>query len=291
MELRVLQYFLTIAREESFTKAAEQLHLTQPTLSRQIAQLETELGVTLFHRSRHKVVLTEDGMLLRRRAQELMALAEKTKQDFAHREENLEGSIAIGCGEFLATRVLTDCIAAFHERYPHVRYELHSGNAIETREEIERGILDVGLISEPVEVSSYESISMPIEEEWGVLVQEHDPLAQKKALTPADLAGKKLISTRNESAQIRLRRWMGAYADSVEVIARGNLLYNEALMGQSGVGLVIGIRHACQYDGLQFLPFDPPMKSGTALVWKKGRMMPAAASAFVRFARENLQYV
>lgn len=289
MELRVLQYFLTIAREESFTKAAEQLHLTQPTLSRQIAQLEEELGVTLFHRSRHKVILTEDGLLLRRRAEEMMSLAEKTKQDFAHREENLEGSIAIGCGEFLATRVLTDCIAAFHEKFPHVRYELHSGNAIETREEIERGILDVGLISEPVEVSSYESISMPIEEEWGVLVQTDDPLAQKQAVTPLDLAGKTLISTRNESAQIRLRRWMGEYADSVDVIARGNLLYNEALMGQSGVGLVIGIRHACQYDGLQFLPFDPPMKSGTALVWKKGKMMSAAVSAFVRFARKKLQ--
>lgn len=127
MELRVLGYFLAVAREENFTRAAEQLHVTQPTLSRQIADLEAELGVKLFTRSNHNIILTEDGMLLKRRAQEILSLADKTKRDFYYKEENLEGTITIGSGEFLSTGILTDCIAAFRKKYPLVRYELYSG--------------------------------------------------------------------------------------------------------------------------------------------------------------------
>ena len=143
MELRVLNYFLTVAREENFTRAAEQLHVTQPTLSRQIADLEAELGVKLFKRGSHNIMLTDDGMLLKRRAQEIVSLAERTKQDFLCKEENIEGTVSIGSGEFLSTRLLTDCIAAFRKKYPLVRYELYSGNADSIKESIERGLLDM----------------------------------------------------------------------------------------------------------------------------------------------------
>ena len=129
MELRVLNYFLAIAREENFTRAAQQLHLTQPTLSRQIAQLEEELGVKLFVRSNHNIILTEDGMILKRRAQEILSLAEKTKKDFLYMDKNLEGTIAIGSGEFQSTRYLTDCIAAFQKKHPLVQYEFYNGRA------------------------------------------------------------------------------------------------------------------------------------------------------------------
>lgn len=137
MELRVLNYFLAIAREENITRAAEQLHVTQPTLSRQIADLEAELGVKLFTRSNHNIVLTEDGMLLKRRAQEILTLADKTKRDFLNKEENLEGTVTIGSGEFLSTRILTDCIAAFRNKYPNIRYEVFSGNAGNIKDGIE----------------------------------------------------------------------------------------------------------------------------------------------------------
>lgn len=156
MELRVLNYFLAIAREENFTRAARQLHVTQPTLSRQIAQLEKELGVELFVRGKHNIILTEDGMILKRRAQEMLSLAEKTKRDFLHKDEALEGVLSIGSGEFLSTRYLTDCIAAFRKKHPLVRYELYSGNAGNIRDYIERGLLDLGLMSEPIDIRKSE---------------------------------------------------------------------------------------------------------------------------------------
>lgn len=165
MELRVLNYFLAIAREENFTRAAQQLHVTQPTLSRQIADLEQELGVKLFRRSNHNVVLTEDGMILKRRAQELLTLADKTKLDFLHRGEQLEGTVAIGSGEFLATRCLTDCIATFHRMHPQVRYELVSGNAGNLLDQIERGLLDLALLAEPIDIRKYDFVPTPVQEE------------------------------------------------------------------------------------------------------------------------------
>ena len=156
MELRVLGYFLAVAREENFTRAAEQLHVTQPTLSRQIADLETELGVKLFTRKNHSIVLTEDGMLLKHRAQEILSLVDRTKRDFLYKKEALQGTITIGSGEFLSTGILTDCIAAFRKKYPLVRYEFYSGNAVNLKDNIERGLLDVGLMMEPVDIRKYE---------------------------------------------------------------------------------------------------------------------------------------
>lgn len=146
MELRVLRYFLAVAREEKFTRAAEQLHVTQPTLSRQIAELEAELGVKLFTRSSHNIVLTEEGMMLKRRAQEILSLADRTKRDFIGRQEELEGTVAVGSGEFLSTRLLTDCMTAFRRIHPLVKYELYSGNADNISDSIEHGLLDMGLM-------------------------------------------------------------------------------------------------------------------------------------------------
>lgn len=146
MELRVLRYFLAVAREKKFTRAAEQLHVTQPTLSRQIAELEAELGVKLFTRSSHNIVLTEEGMMLKRRAQEILSLADRTKRDFIGRQEELKGTVAVGSGEFLSTRLLTDCMTAFRRIHPLVKYELYSGNVDNISDSIEHGLLDMGLM-------------------------------------------------------------------------------------------------------------------------------------------------
>ena len=155
MEIRVLKYFLLVAREENITKAAELMHLTQPTLSRQLMQLEKELGVQLFRRSKHRIILTEEGMLLRRRAEEIVALAEKTKEDLQHREEQLTGTVAVGSGELQSSRFLSQLLTAFQEKNPLVRFAIYSGNSDNIKERIERGLLDVGLLQEPVDITRY----------------------------------------------------------------------------------------------------------------------------------------
>lgn len=286
MELRVLNYFLVAAREENFTRAAEQLHVTQPTLSRQIADLEQELGVKLFTRSNHNIILTEDGMILKRRAQELLALADKTKNDFLYKEENLEGTITIGSGEFLSTRVLTEGIAAFCQKHPLIRYELYSGNAGNVKEGMERGLVDVGLMSEPIDIRKYNFISMPMTEKWGIWVREDSPLARHSVITPGDLVGMPVISTVSDIPQSNIGKWLGEYGNQVKVIAKGNLLYNEALLAQSNLGTVIGMQLNCQYENLKFIPFSPALESGTALVWKKEQIFPATVAAFIEFMKK-----
>ena len=288
MELRVLNYFLAVAREENFTKAAKQLHVTQPTLSRQIAQLEEELGVKLFQRSNHNIILTEDGMMLKRRAQEILTLADRTKRDFLRKEANLEGTIAIGSGEFLSTRILTDCMAAFRTQHPLVRYELYSGHGGSVRERLDRGLLDVGLMAEPVDIRKYEFIPMPIRERWGVLVREDSALAQRTYITPEDLVGLPLVSATSDIAQSNIGAWLGQALERVEIIGKGNLLYNEALLARSSQGAVIAIQLDCHYDGLKFIPFQPPLENGTALAWKKEQMFPAATTAFLAFAKQYI---
>lgn len=291
MELRVLNYFLAIAREENFTKAAQQLHVTQPTLSRQIAQLEEELGVELFVRSNHNIILTEDGMILKRRAQEILSLADKTKRDFLHKEENLEGVISIGSGEFLSTRYLTDCIVEFRKKHPLVRYEFYSGNAGNIRDQIERGLLDIGLMSEPIDIRKYEFISMPVEEEWGAWVREDSKLIDRDFVPPQDLVGIPLILPLGDFAESNIGKWFGEYASQIEIIAKGNLLYNEAMMAQSNIGAVIGIKLNCNYDGLRFIPFNPALKIDTALAWKKEQIFSAVTSAFIEFSKQYLKSI
>ena len=193
MELRVLKYFLMAAREENITKAAQLLHVTQPTLSRQLMQLEEELGVKLFERSRHRIILTEDGMLLKRRAQEIVSLAEKTEREFVRREGELMGEISIGSGELKSSRFLSQVVAAFHEKHPLVQFEIFSGDSDNIKERMERGLLDLGILLEPVDISKYEFIQIPVKEEWGVLVPDDSPLAGKESVRPEDLVSYPLL--------------------------------------------------------------------------------------------------
>ena len=290
LELRVLQYFLAVAREENITRAAQMLHITQPTLSRQLMQLEEELGATLFYRGRHNIVLTEAGMLLRRRAQELVALADKTRQEFMQHEEELTGQISLGSGEFRSAGALFEAIAAFVRLHPGVCYRLHSGNADDIRENIERGLLDFGVtMGEAVDIRKYEFLPLPGREEWGVLVPEDSPLAQKEAVTPEDLENIPLVTNVRESVQQSLGRWFGESYARVQIMAAGTLLYNSAQLARSGMGAALAIRLDCDYHGLKFLPFSPAMTNGTMLIWKKDQVFPPAAAAFLDFAKKYLK--
>lgn len=289
MELRVLNYFLTIAREENFTKAAQQLHITQPTLSRQIADLEQELGVKLFVRSNHHIILTEDGMILKRRAQELLSLADKTKRDFLQKEEALSGTISIGSGEFRSTEYLAKIIAAFRVRYPQVKYEIYSGNAGNIRDYIERGFLDIGLMSEPIDIRKYHFVPMPVKEQWGVFVQKDSPLFEKDSIRPEDLKGMSVVTATGDFNQSRIGKWLGEYREQVDIAATANLPYNEAVLAKEKIGVMLSINLNCIYENLRFIPLTPVLEVSTALAWKKEQIFPASTSAFIDFAVQYLK--
>ena len=286
MELRVLKYFLAVAREENFTKAARQLHITQPTLSRQIADLEEELGVKLFIRSNHNIILTEDGLLLKQRAQEILSLANKTKRDFIQNEKVLSGTLSIGCGEYRSNEYLAKIIAEFCKHYPRVRYEIFTGNTINIRDYIERGFLDMGLITEPVDMHKYHCISIPVKEQWGVYVPQNLALAQKKFAAPQDFAGMRLITAIGDYNQSLLGKWLGEYKNQAEIIAAVDLPYNKAMLAKENIGLKLSLNLNCSYEGLTFIPLSPTLEHSTALAWKKEQIFSPTAAAFIDFAKK-----
>lgn len=288
MELRVLNYFLMVAREENITKAAQLLHVTQPTLSRQIAQLEEELGVKLFHRSNHNIILTDDGMLLKRRAQELVSLAEKTKQEFSQ-EEQLCGMVSIGSGELKGMEFLSEAITSFHYQHPQVRFELFSGNSDDIKDRMEKGLLDMGLLLEPVDVGRYGFVRTNVKEEWSALVSEGSPLAEKESVSPKDFRDVPLILTNRELVQNHIHNWLGEYAKEDNIILSGNLLYNMAVLAKGGLGAIIAIKLDCQYDGMKYIPLDPKIESDTLLVWKKAQPFSRAAEAFISHVKDMLK--
>lgn len=291
MELRILNYFLAIAREENFTKAANMLHVTQPTLSRQIADLEQELGVKLFVRSNHNIILTEDGMILKRRAQEILSLADKTKRDFLQKDEALSGTISIGSGEFRSTKYLAKIIAEFHKKYPDVKYEIYSGNAGNIRDYIERGLLDLGLMSEPIDVRKYNFVNMPINEQWGVFAPINSSLSEKSSISPEDLVGMSVITATGDFNQSRIGKWLGDYKDQVEIVATANLPYNEAVLSQENIGVMLSIKLNCTYENLRFIPLSPILEVSTALAWKKEQTFPTATSEFLDFSKKYLKSI
>lgn len=286
MEIRVLKYFLMVAREENITKAATLLHLTQPTLSRQLMQLEKELGVKLFHRSKHSIILTEDGMLLKRRAQEIVSLSHKTIQELSHKEDVLSGEIAIGCGETKGMLFLSEQIRKFQHKYPLVQFSIHSAIADDIKERIEKGILDIGLLMEPVDIGKYEFIRMPQREKWGILVRKDSELAEKESINPWDLTGVPLIMVKRELVKNELASWFGDYYEELHIAAVYNLILNAAAMVERGVGVALcfdlGVAF---YEDLCFIPLTPTLETGSVLVWKKNQTLGAAASQFMSFLK------
>lgn len=289
MELRVLKYFLLVAREENITRAAQILHITQPTLSRQLMQLEEELGVKLFKRSNHSIILTEDGMRLKRRAQELVSLAEKTKEEFLQREENLSGCISIGAGELLSIEGFAEVMALFRRKYPLVNLNIFSSNTDEIKEKIESGILDFGIFLEPVDISKYDFIRFNQKEEWGILTRSDSELAKKWALLPEDLINRPLFIPRGELVQHEWEVWFGDYYDKVNIIGNYNLLYNTAKFVQKGIGDALCLKLNVRYENLSFVPLAEKLETGSLLVWKKDQMKSQLINIFIKFIKENIR--
>lgn len=288
MELRVLRYFLAVAREESITKAAALLHVTQPTLSRQLMQLEQELGVKLFHRGQYRVILTEDGMLLRRRAQEIVELADKAEKELRHSEAELTGEIAIGCGESVAMTFLSQNIKAFRERHPQVQFRIHSANADDIKERMEKGLLDIGLLTEPVDVGRYAFLRTPKKDRRGILIPDDHPLAKKPYVTPEDLTSVPLLISGRDVVLHELESWFGDSFEKVTIVARFNLVLNAANMVKNGLGAATCFDLDYSYHCLTFVPFSPTLESGTVLAWKKDQISSPAAEEFLSFLKNAI---
>lgn len=288
MELRVLNYFLMVTQEENITKAAQLLHITQPTLSRQLMQLEEELGVKLFERRNHNIILTNDGLLLKRRAQEIVSLAEKTKRELTVKKE-LAGEIEIGSGEFIGFSFLADIISEFSKQNPNVNFKLHSGNADTIKEKLENGVFDMGMLSDPVDISKYEFIRLPQKECWGVILHKDFSIASQRYVTPADLVELPIIMPHRRLVQDEIKNWFGDLFEAVNVFAVYDLLYNAAIMAQKKMGVILSIKLESKFDNLKFIPFSPKLEFGTVLVWKKNQAKSIVAETFIEFAKEYIK--
>lgn len=289
MELRVLNYFLMVAREENITRAANILHITQPTLSRQLMQLEEELGVKLFHRSKHQIILTEEGRLLKRRAQELVSLADKTKREFLQEEGQVVGEIAIGSGELHSVKAFSKLLAAFREKYPLVRYEFYSGNVDNIKERMENGLLDFGILGEPADIKRYGFIRLPVNDTWGVLVSHDSGLAERAFVRPEDLIQIPLFISNRELVKNELANWFGKYYERLDIIASYNLLYNVAMMVQQNIGAALCIKLDCTYEGLSFVPLSPRLELRSVLAWKTNQVFSKAALLFIEHAKQYVK--
>lgn len=294
MELRVLQYFLAIAREETISGAAQYLHITQPTLSRQMKELEEELGKQLFIRGNRKISLTEDGMLLRKRAEEICQLVEKTELEMMSDETSLSGDIYIGGGETDAMRLIARTVQRIQTTYPLIKVHLYSGNAQDVTEKIDHGLLDFGILIEPADVSKYDFIKLPATDQWGVLMRKDSPLALKDAITPDDLINQPLICSSQAMVHNEISGWFSKDLNQLNIIATYNLIYNASLMVEEGMGYALCLDKLVNTAGnspLCFRPLTPSLEVGLDLVWKKYQVFSRPLEYFLKILREEMQFI
>lgn len=288
MEIRVLKYFLTVVHEGGINRAAEVLHITQPTLSRQLLQLEEEVGVKLFHRGARKITLTNEGILLRRRAEEILSLVDRTEKELTRQEELVEGRIVIGCGKLAAVQVLSEIIESFHEKYPLVSYDIFTANADLVKEQMEKGLIDIGLLLEPIDMEKFDFIRMTGKERWGVLMRPDDPLANKEAVSAKDLENLPLILPRRSNVQNELSNWLGDSFQSTKVLFTSNLNTNGAIMVQKGLAYSIVIEGSVPFwdkEKIAYRPLYPELAANSALAWKKQQPFGLAAERFIEFIK------
>lgn len=292
MEIRVLKYFLAVVQEESITRAAEMLHITQPTLSRQIAQMEEEMGVKLFDRGTRKIVLTNEGLLLRRRAEEIMELVDKTERELARQDEMVEGTVALGCGDLAAVQAMPELIRGFHERYPAVTFELYTATADHIKERMDRGVTDVGLLLEPINKEKYDYIQINNREQWVVVMPPDSPLAGLEAVSPKDLRGLPLILPNRLNVQSELARWFGDEFERLNVLFTSNLPSNSSVMVHSGLAYSIIIRGSVSFwdpEKITWRPLSPELLAPSVLAWRRKQPFSLAAEKFIDYAKESLR--
>lgn len=291
MEIRLLRYFIAIASEGNVSRAAEALHITQPTLSRQLAQLEEDLGVKLFYRDKQRLNLTNEGSLLQRRAKEILALVYKAETELGQGDEFITGHIDITCGEIGAVWLLSKLISSFKEKYPQITYSIYTCNADTSKERLDSGMADLALLLEPVDMERYDFVRLPVKENWGVLMRADDELAKKKSIVPSDLLGKNIIAPWRSKVRQELRSWFGEQLSNINPPMLSNMSTNASIMVYNGLGYAF-----CMAGGRPFLdeskivckPLDPPLTATVALAWKTHQTNSITVTRFIAYVREYL---
>lgn len=283
MEIRVLRYFLAVVREESITKASEVLHITQPTLSRQLSQMEEEIGVRLFERGTRKIKLTNEGILLRRRAEEIIQLVDTTERELVEQDEQVEGKISIGCGEIASVQMLPELIRTFREKYTRVSFDIFTATADLVKEQMDKGLIDIGLLLEPVNMEKYDFIRLDMKENWVVLMRPDDPLAEKENVTAEDLLPLPLILPRRMNVQNELASWFGDYYGKLNVVFTSNLSTNGAVMVEAGLAYSLVIEGAALWNQskITYRPLSPALMATSVLAWKRGQPFSLATTKFI----------
>ncbi len=291
MELRVLRYFLAVAREQSITAAAETLHITQPTLSKQLRELEEELSKKLFTRGNRKITLTEEGMFLRKRAQEIVELADKTEADFAAGVGSVSGDIFIGSGETGAVRYLGRTLYKMRSIYPGVRFHLFSGNGEDVSDRLDKGLIDFALFVGMTDLKKYDYLKLPYHHRWGLILRKDDPLASHEAVTPEMLMNVPILCSRQALIQNELSGWLGRPFEELNPAGTYNLIYNAAIMVEEGLGCAVCIDKLLDTSGesaVCFRPFEPAIDAELFIAWKKYQFFSAAAGKFLEMLQQEL---
>ncbi len=291
MEFRVLEYFLAVAREQNITRAAESLHLTQPTLSRQLRDLEEELGKPLFIRGKRRITLTEDGLFFKKRAEEMVRLAWQTKAEMALSDGRIAGDIYIGAGESPSMRRVIQVAAGLQREHPEVRFHLTSGDADDLLERLDRGLFDFCILYGGIDQSKYDYLSLPYRERWGILMQKGDAFEEKEVLKTEDLWDRPLILSRHSLRLPSFFRWLGKPLEELRIVGSYNLVYNGALMVQEGMGYLLTLEGLVNTDntGLCFRRLTPAHTLELSMVWRKDAARTKAAKAWMRRFREVLE--
>lgn len=284
MEIRVLRYFVEAARQASITRAAEALHVSQPTLSKQLKGLEDEIGKQLFRRDNYGIKLTEAGNLMRKRAEDILAMVDKTSAEFAALTALTGGDIYIGCAESQLIHYLAEAIKRFRQQYPGLRFHLVSGDTELVTDRLDRGLVDFAVIVEPPSLERYTYLEVPGADTWGVVMRQQDPLAQKTVITPADLRGQAVICS-EQSIQNDIPRWAGDETLDLNLIGTTNLSFNGSVFVRSGLGVQLTFKGLCDTSaesGLTFRPLAPELKTKMYIIWKKYQVFTPIAERFVK---------
>lgn len=294
MELRVLQYFLAIAREQSIVRAAESLHLSQPTLSTQIKNMEEELGKQLLIRGSkgsRKVTLTEEGMILRKRAEEILDLVQKTEKEISIADDIVMGDIYIGAGETDAIRLIARAAKKLQQSHPGIHYHIASGNSEFVIERLDKGLIDFGLVFTNIDLTRFDALKMPARDVWGVLMRKDSALAQKEVIAPKDLWDKPLIFSQQENKGGRVMQWLKRNASDLDIVATYNLIFNASLMVDEGLGYAITFDRLINTTGdsnLCFRPLKPQLENEMSVIWKKYQVLSKPAEKFIAALQDQL---
>ncbi|WP_430619530.1 LysR family transcriptional regulator [Enterococcus sp. DIV0802b] len=290
MELKNLTTFLAVADKETISAAAKHLHLSQPSLSRQLMELEKELGVTLFTRGNRKITLTEDGLLFRKRAEEIVELLEKTRSEFLSPRDTIAGNVSIGAGETYVIQLLGAIIKEIQVEYPNIKFHFYSGNADEVKERLDKGLLDFGVVISPADVKKYHSLRLPAKDTWGVLMRKDSPLAVKEVITPKDLWDVPLITSRQSLVSSELSKWLKKDLKKLTVVATYNLVYNASKLVEEGVGYGLTLDKLVNFapdSQLCFRELSPALESNLDVIWKNTQVFSKASGLFLERMKEQ----